>query len=139
MNKDNVPIMINKNIILEPQSCVKLLGVQIDNRLTFHDHISSLCKKAGQKLGAVARLSKNLQTDVKLLLSKSFVLCNFNYCSVVWHFCSVEDMKKIEKVQYQKNEMKCEVYLKQFKLLLSTWNGIPCMCSSCHLCVLSQM
>ena len=38
-----------------------------------------------------------------------------------------------------KNEMKCEVDLKQFKLLLSTWNGIPCMCSSCHLCVLSQM
>ena len=27
MKEDNVPIMINKNIILEPQSCVKLLGV----------------------------------------------------------------------------------------------------------------
>ena len=38
MNEDNVPIMINKNIILEPQSSVKLLGVQIDNRLTFCDH-----------------------------------------------------------------------------------------------------
>ena len=92
MNEDNVPIKINKNIILEPQPCVKLLGVQINNRLTFCDHIlSSFCKKAGLNLGAVARLS-NLHTDVKLLVSKSLVLCNFSYCSVVWHFCSVDDM-----------------------------------------------
>ena len=42
MKEDNVAIMINKNIILEPQSCVKLLGVQIDNRLTFHDHYYKL-------------------------------------------------------------------------------------------------
>ena len=60
MKEDNVPIMINKNIILEPQSCVKLLGVQIDNRLTFHDRISSLCKKAGQKLHDCQRIYKQM-------------------------------------------------------------------------------
>ena len=34
----------------------KLLGVKIDNKLYFESHISSLCKKASQKLHALARV-----------------------------------------------------------------------------------
>ena len=29
----------------------------------------------------------------------SFVLSNFNYCPLVWHFCSSKSLKKIEKIQ----------------------------------------
>ena len=35
----------------------KLLGVTLDRRLTFKNHISDLCKKASQKLHALARVS----------------------------------------------------------------------------------
>ena len=31
-------------------NCEKLLGIIIDNKLTFNNHVAGLCKKAGQKL-----------------------------------------------------------------------------------------
>ena len=36
---------------------VKLLGIKIDINLRLDDHVSSLCKKASQKLHALARIS----------------------------------------------------------------------------------
>ena len=35
----------------------------------------------------------------KEVLVNSFVLSNFNYCPLVWHFCSSKSLKKIEKIQ----------------------------------------
>ena len=35
----------------------KLLGVQIDSRLSFDNHVSKLCQKASNKLYALARTS----------------------------------------------------------------------------------
>ena len=35
---------------------VKLLGVEIDNQLSFNQHISKLCSKAAMQLNAVSRL-----------------------------------------------------------------------------------
>ena len=50
---DNFGISENvKNI-----KCEKLLGIQSDNNLTFDDHISKLCKNAGQKIHALARVT----------------------------------------------------------------------------------
>ncbi len=38
----------------------KLLGVTIDNKLTFETHITKLCKKAGDKLFALSRMYASL-------------------------------------------------------------------------------
>ena len=35
----------------------------------------------------------------KEVLINSFVYSNFNYCPLVWHFCSSKSMNKIEKIQ----------------------------------------
>ena len=35
----------------------KLLGLDIDRNLNFNEHVSSLCRKAGNKLSVLARLS----------------------------------------------------------------------------------
>ena len=37
------------NETITSTNCVKLLGVNIDNKLTFDEHVDSLCKKASQK------------------------------------------------------------------------------------------
>ena len=38
----------------------KLLGVTIDNKLPFTEHVHKICDKASQKLNALARLSRVL-------------------------------------------------------------------------------
>ena len=87
------------DVVLPSQVCVKLLGVNIDNKLNFKNHVSQICKKAGRQLNVLARLSSWLDTETKLLLMNTFILSHFNFCSLVWYFCSREDLKKIEKIQ----------------------------------------
>ena len=88
-----------KGAEIRPSISVKLLGIEIDNKLNFSKHISNICKKAGQQLSALARLSKFLDPDTKLIVFNSFVLSNFNYCPLVWHHCSIRDNRKMEKIQ----------------------------------------
>ena len=45
-----------ENNLIQSESKVELLGLTIDNRLSFHSHISSICKKATKQLKALTRL-----------------------------------------------------------------------------------
>ena len=51
-NTLNIEVVCIKN-----SKCEKLLGVNIDNNLTFETHVESLCKKASQKLNALLRVT----------------------------------------------------------------------------------
>ena len=56
-NQDNVSVTLG-NETIEKRSSVELLGVNIDTNLNFDEHVTNLCKKANQKLHALARISK---------------------------------------------------------------------------------
>ena len=84
--KDSYPLEIHDQII-NSESSVKLLGIEIDNKLSFDKHISTLCKKASNQLNAIGRIQKYMGFKEKVLIN-SFVYSNFNYCPLVWHFCS---------------------------------------------------
>ena len=32
---------------------------------------------------------------------QTFILSHFNFCSIIWHYCSIHDLRKIEKLQYK--------------------------------------
>ena len=51
---------IFKDTIMSNSEEEKILGVTIDNRLTFSSHIRELCKKASQKISALSRISNQL-------------------------------------------------------------------------------
>ena len=52
-----------------PNCCEeKMLGVVIDNELKFDPHIRSICKKAGQKLGLLNRISSLLDPEKKKIV-----------------------------------------------------------------------
>ena len=62
-------LKIDKNITLAPAPFVKLLGIYIDSRLTFTDHVSSCCNKAARQLNALSRISKYLDLNCRKLIS----------------------------------------------------------------------
>ena len=58
----------------------KLLGILIDSDLSYDKHIKSLCRKAGQKLNALARIINYVTYDQKRLLLNSIIKSQFSYC-----------------------------------------------------------
>ena len=64
----------------------RLLGISLDNKLRFNDHISDLCKIAQQKLSALIRHSSILNFEKRRILLKSFVESQFGFSPLAWMF-----------------------------------------------------
>ena len=94
----NISFNLNGNIV-KTEDEVKLLGVTIDYELKFNSHITNICRKASRQLNVLKRMGKYLNRLGKLTIYHSFILSNFNYCPVIWHFCSEANTKKMEKIQ----------------------------------------
>ena len=75
------------------------LGVTIDSKLNFHNHISHICKKASQRIGVLMRLSNLIPTDAKLQIFKTAILPYVTYCHLIWHFCKCSDGPRLERMQ----------------------------------------
>ena len=72
--------------LIDSSPSVDLLGVKIDNKLNFNEHVLKLCKKGNQKLHALARISKFLNKDKLKIIMKTFITSQFNYCPLIWMF-----------------------------------------------------
>ena len=77
--------MLNNNKITSSNE-EKLLGIFLDSKLNFESHIGSLCRKAGQKISALARLKNYLTSDQRNLLFNSVIKSQFTYCPLIWMF-----------------------------------------------------
>ena len=62
---------------------VEVLVITIDRNLNFKGHIKNICKKAGQRLKALLKISSHLNTDKKALLYKSMIKSQFACCPSV--------------------------------------------------------
>ena len=59
-----LPVILNiSNIKIRELQKVILLGLTIENCLTFKDHIGTLCRSASYKLHALRRIRKYLTSD----------------------------------------------------------------------------
>ena len=84
---NEISLNIDQQLITGSNS-VKLLGITIDNKLSFDEHISKLCKKASLKLPALSRVSSYLITDKLKVILKAFIESQFGYCPLIWMFHS---------------------------------------------------
>ena len=76
----------------------KLLGVKFDSNLSFENHVTSLCKKASQKLHALARISHYMDLNKRRNLMKAFITSQFSYCPLIWMFHSRSLNNKINRI-----------------------------------------
>ena len=97
-----LPVILNiNNIKIRESQKVILLGLTIDNCLTFKDHIDTLCRNASYKLHALRRIRKYLTPDKAKVLYNALINSQFSYASIIWMFCRKTDYLKMEKIQYK--------------------------------------
>ena len=83
---------------IKSSKTVDLLGIKIDNKLNFSEHVTKLCKKGNQKLHALARISKYIDKQKLKILMNTFITSHFNYNPLVWMFHNRTINNKINRL-----------------------------------------
>ena len=89
------------SIKVEASDDILLLGIIIDKKLTFKQHIENLCRKAQYKLHALRRIRKFLTTEKAKILCNAFIDSQFNYAPLLWMFCRKTPYSKIKKFHHK--------------------------------------
>ena len=71
---------------INTSKCKKLLGIKIDCKLFFDDHIKNICKMTCVKLNALTRVAQYMKTKKECLTMNVFFSLQFNYCPLTWMF-----------------------------------------------------
>ena len=95
----------NTNIELEignekisSTSSVKLLGIHLDDKLNFDEHINKICKSAGNQLNVLIQLKSFLDLKGKEVLVNGFIYSTFTYSPLVWMLSHKKSLDKIESL-----------------------------------------
>ena len=110
--------IILNNEVIECSKSVKLLGVTIDNKLDFSEHVTKLCKKVSSKLHALARISNCMSHDKLRILMKSFIESQFSYCPLIWMFHSRTLNNRINRLHERRLRLVCKDSQLNFEELL---------------------
>ena len=122
---ENIKSFQIENVDIKCEDSVTLLGVSIDFRLKFDAHVSEICKKASKQLAVLKRLGRFLTKQGKLTIYNSFIASNFNFCPIVWHFCSVASTNKMEKIQERALRFIHNDFQSSSEVLLSLTGTVP--------------
>ena len=123
LNKEDETLEFDE-ISLKNSNKEKFLGITIDNKLTFESHVTDLCTKASQKIGALSRIKNYLDDSQKKLIFNAMIKSQFNYCPLVWMFCSRSLNNMINKVHERSLRMISDDYSSDFEELLDNNNDI---------------
>ena len=121
---DDAETLNFNNLAIKNSKEVEILGITLDRNMNFHTHIKNICRKVGQKLSALLRISPYLDQGKKVLLYKVVIKSQFNYCPLVWMFCSRQSNNLINKVHERGLRLTFRDETKDFQQILREQNGI---------------
>ena len=86
------------NQIVPSSDTVKLLGIDIDSKLKFDNHVKTICAKTSRKVSAFSRVANFITFEQAKLLYNSFIMSNFGYCPLIWMFCGKTANEEINRI-----------------------------------------
>ena len=75
---------------------VKLLGIKIQNNLSWTARITILSKRVMKMTRTVGRIAKFLSKDILKVISHSLIYSHINYCCAVWGRAAQRDMRRLQ-------------------------------------------
>ena len=77
----------------------KALGLNIDENLSWKEHIHATSKKVASSIGALKRVRPFISMHTAIKIYKGLIEPHFDYCSVVWDGLSQQLSEKLQKLQ----------------------------------------
>ena len=77
----------------------KLLGVFIDNNLSWSTHIENTLKKCNTLLYLLGRIKQYLSIPVRKIFFNAYILPHLDYCCTIWGNSSADSMDSLIKFQ----------------------------------------
>ena len=103
---------------------MKLLGVTIDKKLTFGQHVEDLCMKVSTIVKAFSRLSNCINFNQAKMLFSAVIMSNLNYCPLIWLFCSKAAYSTINRVDKRALRVLYQDFESCFEELLSRHDDV---------------
>ena len=94
----NLPISIN-NVSVPRISNQKCLGVILDEKLSWENHIDMICKKVGAGIAVIKRVKPFIPKENLQALYNAIVQPSFDYCCHLWDNCGKVLKEKLQKYQ----------------------------------------
>ena len=83
---DNLIVKMDNQNILRV-SVVKFLGVYIDDKITWHEHIGVVCNRAAKGVGILYRL-RHFPRCILIILYYALIVSHINYCNTARSNCN---------------------------------------------------
>ena len=91
----NLQIVIDQEPFLEIKH-IRYLGIEVDQLLSWEEHISALIKKISRGIGMLRHGKKYLPLTTVQSMYKSIIEPHFRFCSSVWGVCSATALNKLQ-------------------------------------------
>ena len=88
-----------KGVTLEEEQSSKYLGVDIQSKLSWKNHISRITKKSNSMLGFLRRNLRQASEETKAKAYFTMVRSNLDYCCTIWNPHQRDQKAQIEMVQ----------------------------------------
>ena len=97
-SRPGISLQIDGEAIAEVNKS-KFLGVVIDNKLSWKDHISFVCRKVARGIGVIIKARKVLHNESLKCLYYSFIYPYMIYCNQVWGSACKTNIEHLQVLQ----------------------------------------
>ena len=84
VTKDTHLNLIIDNVKIEQAEHTKFLGVIINSKLTWQNHIKLVSSKVSKRIGILSKIRYNLSSEILLMLYHTLVQPYFDYCNIIF-------------------------------------------------------
>ena len=84
---------------IEQVNEVKLLGITVDDKLSWNKQIDQIVKKMGRSMGAIKHCRRHLPTFLIKQLVQALVISQIDYCSMIWSNTTESNLNRLQVAQ----------------------------------------
>lgn len=106
INRSDIDVIVNGKQ-LSNVDCATLLGVEIDSKLSFNEHVEKVCKKLASRIAILRKIRACLPLKQRLQFYNSIIRPVMSYANVVWANCDKESVHRVLRLQKRAARVIC--------------------------------